>query len=250
MFDYAVSKYGSAYVISNWPEPSKVKQFIKRAKQNIRSPFPEIEPDFISVEPMTPNHKSKYIFASDITHFENEKVLKSVNNNQQLIFYHKDLLKYLTLEYNSRLQLDGTCWTITPGVYSQVVILVSTYEVTPGKYLDCPVIYCFMDTRRESSYDLMFQSINELLKKNCNGKLDSGLVVTDHEDGMISALRKVIDFTCESKNLRLCNCHTNKNLRDTFRNMLAPEIEQNGEQFKLNVHKYFVVCYKLYFETY
>ena len=88
MFDYVVSKYGSAYVISNWPEPSKVKQFIKRAKQNIRSPFPEIEPDFISVEPITPNHKSKYIFASDITILKTNKFLKSVNNNQQLIFHH------------------------------------------------------------------------------------------------------------------------------------------------------------------
>ena len=82
MFDYVVSKYGSASLISNWSKPSKVEQFIKRAKQNIRSPFPEIEPDFISVEPITPNHKSKYIFASDVTHFENEKVLKSVNNNK------------------------------------------------------------------------------------------------------------------------------------------------------------------------
>ena len=39
----------------------------------------------------------------------------------------------------------------------------------------------------ESSNDEMFDSINELLKQECNGKFDSQLIETDHKDGIIPA---------------------------------------------------------------
>ena len=39
----------------------------------------------------------------------------------------------------------------------------------------------------ESSNDEMFDSINELLKQECNGKFDSQLIETDQRDGIILA---------------------------------------------------------------
>ena len=245
MLDYAILSMGSLYVINNWPNPSHVRQFIKRARQTLRTNSPEIEPNDIS-DNLKKHQQSQYQFSDEICFFEHQRVLHIVNQNEQLIFYHPQCLKYLSSCNNVRLQLDGTMWCITPGVYNQVLILIATTEVAAGQYLDIPVCFAFMSCRTEAAYDLLFRSINKLIKKECGKTMDSQLVVTDHEAGLMASIKKFINFDVGSRSLRLCSFHSNQIIRKLFRSKLGQELTTLGQQFNAQIYKFYIQCFKLY----
>ena len=134
MFDYGLAKLGSDFIISNWPNPSIVKSYIKRARQNLREPLAEILPEGEN----SPHVRSKYVFSDKLKEFENRQILYTNEDNSQIFFCHPDCLKYLTLEFNCRIQCDGTMWNLCKNVYAQVFIIIATTKIGE-KYLDVPV---------------------------------------------------------------------------------------------------------------
>jgi len=133
MLDYGILTLGSKYIIRNWPNPTIIKNYIKRARQQLREPFPDILPDSIGKE----NERSNYSFSNEMLFFEEEQILFTLENNSQIVICDTNLLIYLTGGHNCRIQADGTGWNMCKGVYSQVFIIIATVEVG-DKFLDAP----------------------------------------------------------------------------------------------------------------
>ena len=247
MFTFALDTLGSQFVIEHWPEPSRVKQYIKRARQVLRCQYPEILPNTENgSNEKSQYERSNYIFAEEFKLYEDKTVFHSVNDNELILFYYPSTMIYLTQKHNQRLQMDGTLWTIAPNVYSQVMIIVSTIELGKGKFLNVPVLYAFMDNRTEVCYDLLFSTVNKLLNKHVGQPMDSELFVVDNETAVINSLNKIIDFQSGSRNLRLCSFHTNQNIRSDFRKTLGKQLTRHGDEFNIGVNNYYIQCLKLY----
>jgi len=116
MMDYGIMTLGSLFIINNWPNPKIIKTYIKRARQNMRQPYHDILPDSIGAA----NGQSNYKFSNEMLFFEDQRVLFTLENNRQIVICDTNLLVYLTGGNNCRIQMDGTMWNSTKGIFSGV----------------------------------------------------------------------------------------------------------------------------------
>ena len=105
---------------------------------------------------------------------ENQKIMQTEPNNDYVLFYFIDTLKYLTKGNNNKLSFDGTLWTQCKPVYKQVIIILSSVQIEPGKNIQIP-----MSSKTQKAYSQTFDAINGLLMDHYNTTMDTPLITTD-----------------------------------------------------------------------